>query len=124
MAVVEGLENWQLNFSVEVQSEKEADDIFGAIQDLINAMGHTQWNGKMFRDLKIEKALQVFRANKEDILASLPKEVVEAYYPERGNHEEMKKLYPPEEYEWDNDSMTYVKIKQRHLEVVPELEEE
>jgi|TARA_B110001454_G_C12686877_1_gene420561 hypothetical protein len=83
MAVVEGLENWQLNFSVEVQSEKEADNIFGAIQDLINAMGHTQWNGKMFRDLKIEKALQVFRDNKEEILASLPKEVVEAYYPDR-----------------------------------------
>ena len=83
MAVIEGLENWQLNFSVEVQSEKEADDIFGAIQDLINARGHTQWNGKMFRDLKIEKALQVFRDNKEEILASLPKEVVDAYYPDR-----------------------------------------
>ena len=98
MAVVEGLENWQLNFSVEVQSEKEADDIFGAIQDLINAMGHTQWNGKMFRDLKIEKALRVFREKKEEILSSLPKEVVEAFYPERK--------------------------AERHLEVVPELEEE
>jgi hypothetical protein len=83
MAVVEGLESWELHFSVEVQSEQEADDIFGAIQDLINAMGHTQWNGKMFHDLKIEKALRVFREKKEEILASLPKEVVEAFYPER-----------------------------------------
>ena len=83
MAVVEGLESWELHFSVEVQSEKEADNIFGAIQDLINVMGHTQWNGKMFRDLKIEKALKIFREKKEEILASLPKEIVEAYYPER-----------------------------------------
>ena len=72
----------------------------------------------------MEVALKKFRDNKEEILASLPDEVVAHYYPERDNHEEMKKLYPPEEYEWDNDSMTYVKIKQRHLEVVPELEEE
>lgn len=83
MAVVEDLENWQLNFSVEVQGEKEADDIFGAIQDLMNTMGHTQWNGKMYRDLNMEKALELFRENKEEILASLPKEVVEMYYPDR-----------------------------------------
>ena len=98
MAVVEGLESWELHFSVEVQSEKEANDIFGAIQDLMNEMGHTQWNGKMFRDLKIERALQVFRENKEEILASLPKEVVEAYYPDRK--------------------------EERYLSIVPELEEE
>ena len=83
MAVVEGLEAWQLNFSVEVQDRKEADEIFEAIRDTINGMGHTQWNGKMYRDLEMEKALEVFRENKEEILASLPPEVVEAYYPDR-----------------------------------------
>ena len=83
MAVVEGLEAWQLNFSVEVQDQKEADEIFEAIQDLINGMGHTQWNGKMYRDLSMEQALEVFRENKEEILAALPPEVVEAYYPDR-----------------------------------------
>jgi hypothetical protein len=83
MAVVEGLENWQLNFSVEVQDQREADKIFEAIEDLINGLGHTQWNGKMYRDLEMEKALEVFRENREEILASLPPEVVEAYYPDR-----------------------------------------
>lgn len=83
MAVVEGLENWQLNFSVEVQGQREADKIFEAIEDLINSLGHTQWNGKMYRDLEMEKALEVFRENREEILASLPPEVVEAYYPDR-----------------------------------------
>jgi hypothetical protein len=83
MAVVEGLENWQLNFSVEVQGQREADKIFEAIEDLINGLGHTQWNGKMYRDLEMEKALEVFRENREEILASLPPEVVEAYYPDR-----------------------------------------
>ena len=83
MAVVEGLETWQLNFSVEVQGQREADKIFEAIEDLINGLGHTQWNGKMYRDLEMEKALEVFRENKEEILASLPPEVVEAYYPDR-----------------------------------------
>ena len=46
-------------------------------------MGHTQWNGKMYRDLSMEQALEVFRENKEEILAALPPEVVEAYYPDR-----------------------------------------
>ena len=109
MAVVEGLETWNLHFGVEVQSEKEADDIFGAIQDLMNTMGHTQWNGKMYRDLNMEKALEVFRENKEEILASLPKEVVEAYYPDRVAV---------------GDDVVLGEEKDRHLSVVPELEEE
>ena len=83
MAIKEGLETWQLNFSVEVQDEKVADKIFEAIQDLINNLGHTQWSGKMYHDLSMEKALETFRENKEEILAALPKEVVEAYYPDR-----------------------------------------
>ncbi|SVD29582.1 uncharacterized protein METZ01_LOCUS382436 [marine metagenome] len=53
------------------------------MQELINEMGYTQWSGKMYRDLNMEKTLEVFRENKEEILASLPKEVVEAYYPDR-----------------------------------------
>ena len=83
MAVIEGMENWQLNFSVEVQDEEAADKIFEKIQDVIDSMGHTQWSGKMYRDLNMEKTLEVFRENKEEILAALPKEVVEAYYPDR-----------------------------------------
>ena len=98
MAIVEGLESWELHFSIEVETDKQAEHIFEEMQKLIGKMGYTQWNGKMFHDLKIENALRVFRENKEEILAALPKEVVEAYYPERK--------------------------EERHLEVVPELEEE
>ena len=83
MAVVEGLENWQLIFSVEVEDQQQADHIFEEMQKLINEMGYTQWSGKMYRDLNMEKTLEVFRENKEEILAALPKEVVEAYYPDR-----------------------------------------
>ena len=83
MAVVEGLENWQLIFSVEVEDQHQADYIFEKMQELINEMGYTQWSGKMYRDLNMEKTLEVFRENKEEILAALPKEVVEAYYPDR-----------------------------------------
>ena len=32
MAVVEGMENWQLNFSVEVRDEEVADGIFSKVQ--------------------------------------------------------------------------------------------
>ena len=83
MAVVEGLENWQLIFSVEVETEQQSEHIFEEMQKLINEMGYTQWSGKMYRDLNMEKTLEVFRENKEEILAALPKEVVEAYYPDR-----------------------------------------
>jgi len=83
MAIVEGMESWQLNFAVELQDEKVADEIFEAIQNLMNELGHTQWSGKMYRDLNAEKALEVFRENKEEILAALPKEVVDMYYPDR-----------------------------------------
>ena len=120
----EGNELWVIDFNLECQDEQEAESIFYAFQSCLEEINHTHWSSKMFRDLNREAALKEFRDNKEEILASLPDEVVAHYYPERDNHEEMKKLYPPEEYEWDNDSMTYVKIKQRHLEVVPELEEE
>jgi|TARA_B110001454_G_scaffold218768_1_gene247829 hypothetical protein len=109
MAVVEGLENWQLIFSVEVESAEEADHIFEKIQNLLNGMGQTQWNGKMYRDLNMEKALEIFRENKEEILASLPKEVVEMYYPDRVAV---------------GDDVVMGEEIDRHLSVVPELEEE
>jgi hypothetical protein len=109
MAVVEGLENWQLIFSVEVESAEEADNIFEKIQNLLNGMGQTQWNGKMYRDLNMEKALEIFRENKEEILASLPKEVVEMYYPDRVAV---------------GDDVVMGEEIDRHLSVVPELEEE
>ena len=70
-------------FSVEVEDQHQADYIFEKMQELINEMGYTQWSGKMYRDLNMEKTLEVFRENKEEILAALPKEVVEAYYPDR-----------------------------------------
>ena len=109
MAAVEGMENWQLIFSVEVQDHEVADKIFEAIQDLINGMGYTQWSGKMYRDLNMEKALEVFRENREGILAALPKEVVEAYYPDRVAV---------------GDNVILDEVTERHLEIVPELEEE
>ena len=109
MAITEGLENWQMIFSVEVQDEETADKIFKAIQDVIDDMGHTQWSGNMYRDLKMEKALEIFRQNKEAILAALPKAVVEQYYPDR--------------VAIGDDVMLGEEID-RHLSVVPELEEE
>ena len=109
MATVEGLESWQLNFSVEVENGNQADIVFEKIQDLLNGMDHTQWNGKMYRDLNMEKALEIFRENKEEILAALPKEVVESYYPDRVAI---------------GDGVTLGEETDRHLSVVPELEKE
>ena len=109
MAVTEGLENWQLNFSVEVETEHQADHIFEEIQKLIDELGYTQWSGKMYRDLNMEKALETFRENKEAILAALPKELVEAYYPDRVAV---------------GDNVMLDEEIDRHLSVVPELEKE
>ena len=118
------LESWRIEFNLECQDEQEAESIFNAFQACLAEINHTHWSSKMARDLNMEQALKNFRDNKEEILSKLPKEIVAHYYPERDNLEEMKKLYPPEEYEWNNKSRAYVKIKERHLEVVPELEEE
>jgi len=52
----------------------------------------------------MQKALATFRENKEEILASLPEEVVEAYYPDG-----------------KNDTLITDR-EERHLSVVPELE--
>ena len=109
MAIEEGLESWQINFSIEVRDQKEADNVFDVLQDALNIMGETQWNGKMYRDLNMEKALEIFRENKEEILASLPPEVVEAYYPDKVAV---------------GDDMTLGEEIDRHLEIVPELEKE
>ena len=117
-------ESWRIEFNLECQDEEEAGRIFNAFQDYLEEIKFTHWSAKMGRDLNMEKALKSFRDNKEEILSKLPKDIVAHYYPERDNLEEMKKLYPPEEYEWNNKSRAYVKIKERHLEVLPELEEE
>ena len=109
MTTAEGLESWNIHVSVEVEDEEEADGIFSAIQDCLEKLGHTQWTSKMYRDLNMEKALEVFRKNKEEILASLPREVVEQYYPDR--------------VAIGDDVMLGEEID-RHLSVVPELEEE
>ena len=109
MAIIEGLENWQFNFSVEVQDEKVGDILFNAIVSVIEEMGHTQWSGKMYHDLNMEKALEKFRENKEAILAALPKEIVEAYYPDRVAV---------------GDNVMLDEEIDRHLSVVPELEKE
>ena len=125
MAVIEGMENWQLNFSVEVQDEEAADVIFSAIQDCIDELGHTQWSGKMYRDLNMEKALEVFRENKEEILAALPEEVIQQYYPDRvAVSDEIKEKYSmliPETQQYMQRKHNSL---ERHLEVVPECEEE
>ena len=83
MAIVEGLQSWNIHITVEVEDEVAANKIFDILQDTLNENGHTQWNAKMYRDLNMEQALEVFRKNKESILAALPDEVVEAYYPDR-----------------------------------------
>ena len=83
MAIVEGLQSWNIQITVEVEDEVAANKIFDILQDTLNDNDHTQWNAKMYRDLNMEQALEVFRKNKESILAALPDEVVEAYYPDR-----------------------------------------
>ena len=83
MAIVEGLQSWNIHITVEVEDEVAANKIFDILQGTLNENGHTQWNAKMYRDLNMEQALEVFRKNKESILAALPDEVVEAYYPDR-----------------------------------------
>ncbi len=90
-------ESWRIEFNLECQDEQEAESIFNAFQACLEEINHTHWSSKMARDLSMELALKKFRANKEEILSKLPKEVVEHYYPERK--------------------------EERHLEVVPELEE-
>ena len=83
MAIVEGLQSWNIQITVEVEDDAAANKIFDILQDTLNDNDHTQWNAKMYRDLNMEQALEVFRKNKESILAALPDEVVEAYYPDR-----------------------------------------
>ena len=95
-------ESWRIEFNLECQDEQEAESIFNAFQACLEEINHTRWSSKMFRDLNMEKALKKFRDNKEEILSGLPREIVEHYYPER--KEESK--------------------SERHLEVVPECEEE
>jgi|TARA_B110001454_G_scaffold105761_1_gene99564 hypothetical protein len=89
---------WFIEFRLECIDEHEAERIFDMFQAALVEIKHTHWSSKMGRDLKMEMALKSFRDNKADILASLPKEIVDHYYPE--NKEE------------------------RHLSVVPEPEEE
>ena len=125
MAVVEGMENWQLNFSVEVRDEEVADGIFSKVQELLDGLGHTQWSGKMYRDLNMEKALEVFRENKEAILAALPEEVVQQYYPDRvAVSDEIKERYSHLSPETQKSMQRKHNSLERHLEAVPELEEE
>ena len=125
MAVIEGMENWQLNFSVEVRDEEIADGIFSKVQELLDELGHTQWSGKMYRDLNMEKALEVFRENKEAILAALPEEVVQQYYPDRvAVSDEIKERYSHLSPETQKSMQRKHNSLERHLEVVPELEEE
>tara|TARA_B100000586_G_scaffold240732_1_gene193711 strand:+ start:126 stop:437 length:312 start_codon:yes stop_codon:yes gene_type:complete len=95
-------ESWRMEFTLECRDEEEANEIFEAFTASLEDINFTHWSAKMARDLNMEAALKKFRENKEEILAKLPDEVVEHYYPER--KEESK----PE----------------RHLEIVPELEEE
>ena len=52
MAEVKGLENWQFNFSVEVENRVDAINIFDVLQDAINIMGYRSMNGKMFKTKK------------------------------------------------------------------------
>jgi hypothetical protein len=50
----------------------------------------------------MEKALETFRENKEAILAALPKEIVEAYYPDRvavGDIDMLPDMFKPKESE-------------------------
>ena len=91
-------ESWRMEFNLECQDEQEAESIFNAFQDYLEEINNTHWSAKMGRDLNMEKALKNFRDNKEEILSKLPKAVVDHYYPEQA--------------------------EERHLEVVPELEEE
>tara|TARA_Y100001951_G_C11266351_1_gene255804 strand:- start:861 stop:1178 length:318 start_codon:yes stop_codon:yes gene_type:complete len=105
MAIVEGMESWMITISVEVENEYIADAIYEAIQHQLNEQGHTQWSAKMYRDLNTEKALEVFREHKEEILEALPDEVVAQYYPDRVSQGKESN-------------------KESHLSIVPELEEE
>jgi hypothetical protein len=92
-----GLEAWRISLTMECVDEEEADIVFESVQELMDDIGFTHWSAKMIRDIDFEKALATFRKNKKEILSTLPKEVVEQYYPEG---------------------------LERHLAIVPELEAE
>ena len=95
-------ESWRMEFTLECRDEEEANEIFEAFTASLEDINFTHWSAKMARDLNMEAALKKFRENKDEILASLPDEIVEHYYPERKEESQ----------------------QERHLEVVPELEEE
>ena len=134
MAIVEGLQSWNIQITVEVEDEAAANKIFDILQDTLNDNDHTQWNAKMYRDLNMEQALEVFRKNKESILAALPDEVVEAYYPDRvavgddtiidSDMNTWDEKYSHLNEEARESMKRKHKSLERHLEVVPELEEE
>ena len=95
-------EAWRMEFTFEFRDEEEANEIFEAFLSHLESINFTHWSARMVPDDALQKALVTFRENKEEILASLPEEVVEAYYPDRRG--------------------VYQKIEERHLSVVPELE--
>ena len=95
-------ESWRMEFTLECRDEEEANEIFEVFTSSSEDIHFTHWSAKMARDLNMEAALKKFRENKDEILASLPDEIVEHYYPERKEESQ----------------------QERHLEVVPELEEE
>jgi hypothetical protein len=101
-------EAWRMEFTFEFRDEEEANEIFEAFLSHLESINFTHWSARMVPDDALQKALVTFRENKEDILANLPPAVVEAYYPD-----------------W-NDSCEIIEEREpeRHLSVVPELEEE
>lgn len=125
MTVVRGLQTWQLNFSIEVEDEDQANCMFDLISNTLSDAGKTQWSGKMYRDLDMERALEVFRQHKEEILSSLPVEVVQQFYPDSVPvSDEIAEKYAHLSPETQRSMQRKHNSLLPHLEVVPDLEED
>tara|TARA_Y100000758_G_scaffold282577_1_gene230844 strand:+ start:511 stop:903 length:393 start_codon:yes stop_codon:yes gene_type:complete len=118
-------ESWRMEFTLECRDEEEANEIFEAFTASLEDINFTHWSAKMARDLNMEAALKKFRENKDEILASLPDEVVQQYYPDRvAISDEIKEKYSHLTQETQRSMQRKHNSLKRHLEVVPELEED
>ncbi len=118
-------ESWRMEFTLECRDEEEANEIFEAFTASLEDINFTHWSAKMARDLNMEAALRTFRENKDEILASLPDEVIQQYYPDRvAISDEIKEKYSHLTRETQRSMQRKHNSLKRHLEVVPELEED
>ena len=105
-------ESYTIIVSLECLNEAEVDEIMNGFVDQMDILDQTRWSVTFKRDLQMEQDLKHFRENKEEILASMPEELVQEYFDNGGR------------FPGNPDDYLEVKLgkQRRHLTVVPDLD--